>query len=219
MLRYAGDALLVAIPLFVSAGTLLWWRAWMLVGILFVIRALSIHHVNPDLLRERAGLPIHRDQSWPDVALLTGVLVAGFLGVPVVAGLDAFHWHLLSRPAWWISSLGIVLFAIGWIIKGLALRANAFAVSVVRVQGERDHVVVDSGPYDVVRHPFYAADPLILVGLGLWLESYVAASAAILPITLMMMRLVLEERVLRRELHGYAAYAERVRSRLIPGIW
>lgn len=69
------------------------------------------------------------------------------------------------------------------------------------------------------RHPFYAADPLILVGLGLWLESYVAALGAVVPIALMVMRLRLEERFLRLELPGYTAYAERVRYRLIPGVW
>lgn len=71
----------------------------------------------------------------------------------------------------------------------------------------------------MVRHPFYAADPLILVGLSLWLGSYSAAVVAVIPVSLMMMRLRLEERFLRRELPGYQAYTERVRYRLIPGVW
>lgn len=73
--------------------------------------------------------------------------------------------------------------------------------------------------YGVVRHPFYAADPLILVGLGLWLESYVAAQGAVVPVALVVARLRLEERFLRRVLPGYAAYAARVRYRLVPGVW
>jgi protein-S-isoprenylcysteine O-methyltransferase Ste14 len=89
----------------------------------------------------------------------------------------------------------------------------------VRLQTERTHTVVDSGPYGVVRHPFYAADPLILLGIGLWLQSYVAAICAVIPVALMVMRLQHEERLLRRELPGYAAYMDRVRFRLIPGIW
>jgi len=151
--------------------------------------------------------------------LLLGVLATGFLGLPIIAGLDAFRWRLLSRPMPLVAGLGLVLFALGWSVKSLALRANAFAVAVVRLQGERAHAVADAGVYGVVRHPFYAADPLILVGLGLWLESYVAALAAVVPVALMVMRLRLEERFLRRELPGYTAYAERVRYRLIPGIW
>ena len=79
--------------------------------------------------------------------------------------------------------------------------------------------MVDSGVYGIVRHPFYAADPLIFVGLGLWLESYVAALGAVVPVALMVIRLRLEERFLLRELPGYAAYARRVRHRLVPGLW
>jgi protein-S-isoprenylcysteine O-methyltransferase Ste14 len=220
--RLVADAVLVAILLFLSAGTLAWWRAWVLLVVLFLIRALgarAVYRVNPGLLRERAGLPMHKEQSWADRLLLLGVLATGFLGLPVIAGLDAFRWHALPRPAPPVAGLGLVLFALGWSVKSLALRANAFAIAVVRLQGERAHAVADSGPYGVVRHPFYAADPLILVGLGLWLQSYVAALAAMVPIALMVMRLQLEERFLRRELSGYTAYAARVRFRLIPGIW
>lgn len=222
MVRLVADAILVAILLFLSAGTLAWWRAWVLLAVLFLIRALgalAVYRVNPDLLRERAALPLHTEQSWADRLLLLGVLATGYLGLPIVAGLDAFRWHALPRPAALVAALGLVLFALGWSVKSLALRANAFAIAVVRLQRERAHVVADSGPYSVVRHPFYAADPLILVGLGLWLQSYVAALCAVVPIALMVMRLRLEERLLRRELPGYTAYAARVRFRLIPGIW
>lgn len=220
--RLVADAGLVAILLFTSAGTLAWWRAWVLLAVLLLIRALgacAVYRVNPALLRERAKFPIHAEQSWNDRLLLLGVLTTGFLGLPVIAGLDVFHWHVLPRPAPVLSATGLVLFALGWSIKNLALRANAFATVVVRLQRERAHAVVDSGVYAVVRHPFYAADPLILVGLGLWLESYAAALCAVIPISLMVIRLHLEERFLRRELPGYKDYTVRVPYRLIPSVW
>ena len=222
MVRLVVDTGVVALLLFFSAETIAWWRAWVLLAVMFVVRAIgaiAIHRINPALLRERVGLPIHKEQSRADRVLLLGVLATGFLGLPIVAGLDAFHWHALPNPTSWISALGLVLFALGWSIKSLALRANAFAVAAVRLQSERAHAVADRGPYRVVRHPFYAADPLILVGLGLWLESYVAALGAAVPITLMVLRLLLEERFLCRELPGYTAYVDRVRFRLIPGVW
>ena len=222
MARLIADAVLVAVLLFISAGTVAWARAWVLLGTLFLVRAvgaLAVYRVNPELLRERAQLPIHDGQPLADRALLFGVLATGFLGLPIIAGLDAFRWHALSAPAPLITDLGLALFALGWSVKSLALRANAFAVAVVRLQSERAHAVVDSGPYGVVRHPFYAADPLILVGLSLWLESYVAAVCALIPIALMVTRLRMEEGFLRRELPGYTAYTDRVRFRLIPGIW
>lgn len=222
MVRLVADAALVAVLLFVSAGTLAWWRAWVLLAVLLLVRgvgARAVYRINPGLLRERARLPIHKEQSLADRLLVVGVLATGFLGLAAVAGLEAFRWRLLPRPAPLVAALGLALFALGWSIKSLALRANPFAVAVVRLQGERAHAVADSGVYGVVRHPFYAADPLILVGMGLWLESYVAALVAVIPVTLMVIRLRLEERFLLRELPGYAAYAERVRHRLIPGFW
>jgi protein-S-isoprenylcysteine O-methyltransferase Ste14 len=130
-----------------------------------------------------------------------------------------FRWRLLRPPPPLVAGLGLVLFALGWALKSLALCANAFAVAELRVQRERAHAVVDAGVYSVVRHPFYAADPLILTGLGLWLGSYVAALSAVVPVACMVVRLQLEERFLRRELPGYAAYAARVRHRLVPRVW
>jgi protein-S-isoprenylcysteine O-methyltransferase Ste14 len=221
-LRLVADAVLVAILLFTSAGTLTWWRAWVLLAVLLLVRtlgAVAVYRINPDLLRERAKLPVHDEQSWADRLLLFAVLTTGFLGLPVLAGLDVFRLHMLPRPTPLLADAGLVLFAIGWSIKNLALRANAFATAVVRLQSERAHAVADGGIYAVVRHPFYAADPLIFVGLALWLESYAAALWAVIPVSLMVIRLHLEERFLRRELPGYDDYTVRVPHRLIPGVW
>lgn len=212
----------MALVLFVSAGTLAWWQAWVLIVVLLVTRTVSAviaHRVNPALLRERAGLPLHGDQPWADRLLVLAVLGVGFLGITAVAALDRFHWHVFPRPPLPLGGAGLVLFALGWGLKGWALRTNAFATTVVRMQHERNHAVVVSGPYSVVRHPFYAADPLIFLGLSLWLESYVATLFAIVPIALMMVRLTLEERFLRNALPDYREYAKRVRYRLVPGLW
>jgi protein-S-isoprenylcysteine O-methyltransferase Ste14 len=222
LLRLFADAVLVASILFGVAGTLDWGRAWTLVIVLLVTRAISAviaYPVNSALLRERAGLPLHVGQPLTDRLLLFGVLATGFLGLPAVAALDRFHWHLFDAPPDELGAVGLLLFVLGWATKGWALHANAFATAAVRWQSERNHVVVETGPYAVVRHPFYAADPLILVGLSLWLQSCAAALCALVPITLMMTRLTLEERLLRDALPGYRAYAERVPHRLVPGLW
>jgi protein-S-isoprenylcysteine O-methyltransferase Ste14 len=220
--RLGADAVLVGALLFGAAGTAAWPRAWLLLAVLLLVRAagvLAVYRVSPTLLRERAGLPVHADQPRADRLLLLAVLATGFLGLPAVAGLDVFRWRVLPSPAPWLAGLGLAPFALGWGLKGLALRANAFAVPAVRLQRERAHAVVDSGVYAVVRHPFYAADPLIFVGLGLWLGSFIAALAAAVPVALVVARLRLEEGFLRRELPGYAEYAARVPHRLVPGFW
>jgi protein-S-isoprenylcysteine O-methyltransferase Ste14 len=220
--RLAADAALVAILLFISAGTVGWWRAWVLLAVLLVVRAVgavAVYRVNPALLQERARLPIHGDQPWADKVLLLAVLTTGFMGLPVIAGLDVFRWHVLPRPTPLLAGLGLVLFTLGWGIKALALWTNAFAAAVLRVQRERQHAVVDTGVYAIVRHPFYAGTLLVLVGMGLWLESYAAVMFTVVPIAFLLARIQQEERFLRGQLPGYSEYAVRVPYRLLPGIW
>ncbi len=220
--RIVTDAIAVAALLFVAAGTLTWWRAWVLLTVLLVIRIITVlvvYRINPTLLLERAKLPIHRDQPWTDKLLLLSGLVTGFLGLPVIAALDVFRWHLLPKPAPFLASLGLVLYTLGWVVKAVALRTNAFATTVVRLQHERHHAVVDTGIYSIIRHPFYAGSPLVLLGTGLWLESWTAVLLATIPIMIVTLRLGLEERFLHRELPGYSEYAARVPHRLLPGIW
>jgi protein-S-isoprenylcysteine O-methyltransferase Ste14 len=214
--------MLVGTVLFASAGTLGWLRAWVLLAVLLVVRlctALAVFRVNPGLLRERATVLIHRGQPRADRLLLLASMGASFVGLPAVAALDVFRWHLLPTPPLLLSIAGLVMFTLGWVIIALALRSNAFAVTVVRVQSERRHTVVDSGVYGLVRHPMYAGSPLVNVGLGLWLGSYVAAVSAVVPLVLLLLRLTLEERILRHELPGYLEYTTRVPYRLLPGVW
>jgi len=220
--RLAADTALIGILLFVSAGTIAWSRAWVLLAVMVVVRvasAIAVYRVNAALMRERARPPIHSGQPPADKLLLLAVITTGFVALPVIAGFDVFHWHLLARPTPLIAGLGLVLFTLGWALQGVALRTNAFATSVVRVQSERKHVVVDTGVYSIVRHPFYAGTPLVMAGLGLWLESYSAALFAVVPTAFVVIRLKLEERFLEQELPGYREYARRVPHRLLPGIW
>jgi protein-S-isoprenylcysteine O-methyltransferase Ste14 len=222
ILRVVADSVLVGAVLFVAAGTTEWWRAWVLLVVLLVVRlcsALAVFRVNPALLRERATVLVHRDQPGADRLLLLASMTASFVVLPAIAALDVFRWHLLPPPPLPLSSAGLVLFTLGWGIIALALRSNAFAVTVVRVQSERRHSVVDGGIYGVVRHPMYAGSPLVNVGLGLWLGSYAAALFAVVPLALSLLRLTLEERILRRELPGYVEYTTRVPYRLLPGVW
>jgi protein-S-isoprenylcysteine O-methyltransferase Ste14 len=214
--------MVVAIALFVAAGTLAWPRAWVLVAVLLVVRtvsAIAVFRVNPALLRERATVLIHPHQPWTDRLILLAFMGTAFVGVPAVAALDVFHWHVRPGPPLVLASVGLALFVLGWTIIAVALRANPFAVTVVRLQDERQHAVVDTGIYGVVRHPMYAGNPLVNVGLSLWLGSWVAVLFAAIPLGLLMVRIGLEERFLRRELPGYGEYAVRVPYRLLPGLW
>ena len=127
--------------------------------------------------------------------------------------------HVMGKPGALVSSLGFALLIAGWWIVYPALRENAFAALAVKHQEERQQTVIDAGVYSIVRHPMYAGGALLMVGIPLWLESYPAALLASVPIAAIALRILFEERFLRRELKGYEPYTGRVRYRLIPFLW
>jgi protein-S-isoprenylcysteine O-methyltransferase Ste14 len=210
-----------ALLLFVPAGTLHWWRAWMFLAVTVAVMAGAVFSIlpgNADLFSQRAKGVIQKGQPLWDRVLVILLLVS-YMGQIVFIPLDVFRFHLLAKPGGFVSFLGLALYVAGWWIMTLAMKVNSFAVPVVRLQEERHQRVIDSGVYAVVRHPMYAGFVPMVVGPALWLESYLAALLAIIPITVVAVRSLFEERFLKRELKGYDAYIEEVRYRLIPFIW
>lgn len=207
--------------LFAPAGTLDWWRAWMFLGVVFAAAVAStavLYRIDTGLLEERFKPPVQAGQPLAD-KLMVLLTIAAFVGLLVFIPLDVFRFHLLAKPGPFVSSLGLVLFVAGWTIMTFALRENAFAAPVVKHQRERQHTVIDSGVYGIVRHPMYAGAVPLLIGMPLWLESYAAAILASVPIGMIALRILIEEQFLRGELRGYDAYTKRVRYRLIPLLW
>ena len=221
ILSVAWNAGAFALALFPAAGTLDWWRAWVLLGIVVVatvVTMLGVFRTRPDLLNERMKGIIQKGQPTVDRVIILPFLVA-YAGAIVFIPLDVFHFHIFPKPPAWVSAVGLPLFVAGWTIVALSFRDNAFAVPVVRHQTERQHVVADTGVYAVVRHPLYAGVIVLHVGMPLWLESYAALLASIVPAGLLVVRILFEERFLRRELPGYVAYTEKVRYRMVPFVW
>jgi|SRR5215475_918535 len=210
-----------ALLLFIPAGTLHWWRAWVFLVVTVAVMGVAIFTLlpdNADLFSQRAKGVIQKGQPlWDRVFVV--LLVVSYLGQLVFIPLDVFRFHLLPKPSEFVSLFGLMLYIAGWWIMTLAMKINPFAVPVVRLQGERHQRVIDTGIYAIVRHPMYAGFIPMVVGPALWLGSYVAALLAIVPIAVLGVRSVFEERFLKRELKGYDAYVERVRYRLIPLVW
>lgn len=207
--------------LFFPAGTLDWRRAWVFLGVVLigaVASTVSLFRVSKGLLEERFRPPIQKGQPLADKVVIV-LLIIAFVGLMVFIPLDVFRFQLMAKPGTLVSSFGLVLVVAGWWIMTLALRENAFAAPVVKLQEERKQTVVDSGVYAMVRHPMYAGAIPLLVGIPLWLESYGAAILAIVPIATLVVRILVEEQFLRRELAGYDEYTARVRYRLIPFLW
>ena len=217
----AFNVVLYALLLFVPAGTLHWWRAWVFLAVTVAVMAaasFSILPDNADLFSQRAKGVIQKGQPLWD-RVLAILLVVSYAGQIVFISLDVFRFHLVPKPGGLVSFLGLALYVAGWWIMTLAMKVNPFAVPVVRLQEERHQRVIDTGVYAVVRHPMYTGFVPMVVGPALWLQSYVAALLAIVPITVLAVRSVFEERFLKRELKGYEAYTKKVRYRLIPFVW
>jgi protein-S-isoprenylcysteine O-methyltransferase Ste14 len=210
-----------ALLLFLPAGQLHWWRAWVFLAVTAGAMAAAIFSLLPDsadLFSQRAKGIIQKGQPLWD-RLLVILLVISYAGQIVFIPLDVFRFHLLPKPGGLISFLGLALYVAGWWIMSLAMKVNPFAVPVVRLQEERHQRVIHTGVYAVVRHPMYTGFLPFAVGPALWLESYAAALLAIVPIVVLAVRSVFEERFLKRELKGYEAYTEKVHYRLIPFVW
>ena len=210
-----------AVLLFLPAGTLHWWRAWILLGVVLACATatmLTVFAGNEGLLDERYKAPIQKGQPLAD-KIITPLLVGAFVGLLAFIPLDVFRFHLLGGPGIIVASAGLIAFVAGWWLIALSLKRNTFAAPVVKYQGERRQTVIETGPYAIVRHPMYTGGALLMVGMPLWLGSYAGALLASVPIAVLAVRIVFEERLLRRELKGYDAYASRVRWRLIPFLW
>ena len=122
-------------------------------------------------------------------------------------------------PAW-LQGAGLIGLAGGYALCFWAMRENRFFSSVIRIQSDRGQYVVTAGPYAVIRHPGYAAGIVIVAASGLALGSWLAgALLAITTLPFLLYRVITEDRILQVELEGYRAYARRVRSRLLPGVW
>jgi len=211
----------IPLVLFVCAGDIGWWQAWVY-SLLIVAAGLGGRFLaerrHPGLLAERQNIDnIQTVKAWDKVL---APLMALSIGLPlvIVAGLDhRFGWS----PAFplWLILLGFFLIAFGYAFAVWALVENRFFSSVVRIQTDRGHVVCDSGPYRIVRHPGYAGNILPLLGIVLALSSLWTLIPAAVALVIAVIRTALEDRTLQEELPGYKEYARRVRYRLFPGIY
>jgi protein-S-isoprenylcysteine O-methyltransferase Ste14 len=210
----------MAAVLFLAAGDWRWPEAWIYMGEVGIASCavsfwLLLH--DPALLETRLSSPVQRDQKPWDRVFMAAAGVA-FIGGMVLIALDArrFRW---SHVPVWAQALGALLIALCMIVVWQTFRFNTFAAPQVRVQASRAHRVITGGPYSVVRHPMYAGAVLYFVGMPLLLGSWWGLLIVVPLAAGMEMRAIGEERMLRRELTGYDEYAQRVRFRLVPGVW
>jgi protein-S-isoprenylcysteine O-methyltransferase Ste14 len=180
-----------------------------------VIFSIVLEIVNPGLIAERFKPgPGEQDRVFKIGSSILTVLML------VVAGLDVGRYHWTGPVAPWLQIAALVFVFLGYLFMAWATLANRFFSSAVRLQTDRGQVVVDSGPYQFVRHPGYTGAIPYLVFGGLALGSWLATVIAGVPmIVILLRRTVLEDKMLLQGLAGYKEYAARVKYRLAPGIW
>jgi protein-S-isoprenylcysteine O-methyltransferase Ste14 len=211
--------LVMGVLLLASAGTWHWPGAW---TFLVISAALGpafgfwLAKTDPALLAERMRLTARDEQPAADkkfVRAIIATVVAWF----VVMGIDR-RLHP-SEASFVLQALGLAMYLLSMVCIMWVFRENSFAAPLVKVQAERGHHVISTGPYAWVRHPMYSSSMLFFIGVPLLLGSWWGVAMVPLFVVLFAIRMRIEERTLIAGLPGYADYRTHVRYRLVPGLW
>ena len=212
--KFLGGLILVGLLLFLPAGSLHYWQAWLLMGILFVpmfCAGLVMMAKNQDLLRKRLNAK-EEEKEQQTVVKLSGLL---FIAAFIVAGLNwRFGWCVLPDWAVWISA-GV--FLVCYLLYAEVLRENTYLSRTIEVQ--EDQKVIDTGLYGIVRHPMYMATTVLFLTMPLVLASPISFFIMLGYIPVIVKRIRNEEKVLEEGLEGYSEYKKKVKYRILPLIW
>jgi protein-S-isoprenylcysteine O-methyltransferase Ste14 len=215
--------LLLILPaaLFLTAGRADWIMGWVYIGLVIVFSAGSrfiVLRKDPGLLAERAQSLSKEDAKPWDKWIVLQIAIVGPIAMLVLCGLDErFSWSPDIQLVYRISALAIIVF--GYALGTWAMAVNSFFSGVVRIQKDRGHHVVTTGPYRLVRHPSYSGAVLTYVAIPILLGSLWALIPGVYLSAVLILRTALEDQTLREELEGYEEYTRKVRFRLVPGIW
>ena len=212
--KFLLGVLLVGLLVILPAGTFNYVNGWILMTVLFVpmfIAGIVMMLKNPNLLAKRLDAK-EKVKTQSTVIKLSGLM---FVGGFVLAGLD-YRYGWLKLP-FTVTIISTLVFILGYILYGFVLVQNTYLSRTIEVV--EDQKVIDSGLYGLVRHPMYFATLLLFLSIPLILGSLYAFFVFLLYIPIIVVRLLNEEKVLEKELNGYADYMKKVKYRLIPFIW
>lgn len=212
--KFTCGLVMVALLIFLPAGTVNFAKGWLFMGLLFVpmlIAGFVMLFKSPEFLAKRLDVKEKQSTQKGVIAVSGLMFIAGF----VVAGLDyRFGWSQMPAPVTVIAS---VLFLIAYALYAEVMRENAYLSRTIKV--EEGQTVVDTGLYGIVRHPMYMASILLFLMMPIVLGSWYALIVFAIYPAVIVVRLKDEEELLTRELSGYAEYKKKVKYRIIPFIW
>jgi protein-S-isoprenylcysteine O-methyltransferase Ste14 len=221
ILRFLVSYAIIGGLMFTVAWDAAWWQAWVYIGITglpsFFSRVVAMRR-NPELLSERLHSMEKEDVRGWDKVLMPLVAIVFPILMILTAALDVrFAWSPTYHLAWTIGAVCVI--AAGAMLAASAFTHNAFFSGTVRIQHDRGHTVVSTGPYRCVRHPGYAGGFMANLATPVLLGSLWALIPAAILCAFLVVRTALEDRTLRSDLPGYAEYTERTRYRLLPLVW
>lgn len=206
------------VVVFLSAGTIYYWQGWVFIFYMLAFIPVYLHVLKDkkDLLEER--MRPGPGMKWWDY-LYYAVFAPCYFAMMIVAPMDVgrFHWSV-EMPAY-VVIIGYILLTITIALILWAMYVNRYFSSVVRIQKDRGHKVIQEGPYAYVRHPGYIAILPLNIAIPLTLGSYATLYLAIPIAIATIIRTYLEDKTLQKELPGYKEYTKKVKYRLIPYIW
>ena len=210
----------LGVVLYLTSGRWHWPVAWAYLtvygGVLLVASIFAFHREQgfaEERTRVKEGV-----KTWDRVLAGRSQEMLARLTLYIVAGLD-MRWDWSPPLALWAQVAGVAAAGLGYLLAVWAMAPNKFFGRYVRIQTDRGHYVVDTGPYRILRHPGYAGFMLFMLASAIALESLWALIPAGITAAVLVIRTALEDRTLIAELPGYAAYTQKTRYRLIPGIW
>ncbi|MEN6573310.1 methyltransferase family protein [Methanobacterium aggregans] len=211
------SVILAFIVLLISANDIYWINGWMYFGFMIgyeIVYTLFLMRINPELLNERAKL-IKKGAKRFDKVFAVSYIPMYFM-VLIISGFDAVRYGWSTMPLW-LTVLGLFMVTFASYISFWAMYANSYFECTVMVQ--EDQQVCKSGPYRVVRHPGYAAGIVSVLAAPLILGSWWGLVPSTVITIMLVIRTVLEDRTLKKELPGYMGYTKTTRYRLIPRVW
>lgn len=214
MFKFALGVIVIGILIFLPAGTLNYWNAWLFMGILFVpmfFAGVVMMFKNPELLKKRLNAK-ERQAEQSLVIKLSGLMfILGF----VIAGFNfRFEWIMMPD---WVSWAAAALFLVSYLLYAEVLRENTYLSRTVEVQ--QGQKVIDTGLYGIVRHPMYSATIILFLSMPVVLGSVLSFAVFLAYPIIIAKRIRNEEDVLEKGLDGYAEYKKKVKYKIIPFVW